>query len=98
MTTEQQPKAETTAGPTTARMIIGGESVDASDGQTFDVVNPATGQVQHSQTRSAGLYAFQALNPGTNVVRVYVGYLRRKLGSQRFETVRGMGYKFSETT
>ena len=44
MTTEQQtPGAAATDGPTTARMIIGGESVDAADGQTFDVVNPADG-------------------------------------------------------
>jgi DNA-binding response OmpR family regulator len=32
-------------------------------------------------------------DPGSNVVDVYVGYLRRKLGSDRFETVRGMGYR-----
>ena len=30
---------------TTLRMVIGGETVDASDGQRFDVVNPATGGV-----------------------------------------------------
>lgn len=30
---------------------------------------------------------------GTNVVDVYVGYLRKKLGDQRIETVRGMGYR-----
>jgi betaine-aldehyde dehydrogenase len=29
----------------TLRMVIGGETVDASDGQRFDVVNPATGGV-----------------------------------------------------
>src|SRR6188472_3785568 len=28
-----------------AKMIIGGEQVDAADGQTFDVINPATGEV-----------------------------------------------------
>ena len=33
-------------------------------------------------------------DPGSNVVDVYVGYLRRKLGSLRFETVRGVGYRF----
>lgn len=33
-------------------------------------------------------------DPGSNVVDVYVGYLRKKLGSQRIETVRGMGYRF----
>ena len=32
-------------------------------------------------------------DPGSNVVDVYVGYLRRKLGGERFETVRGMGYR-----
>ena len=34
-------------------------------------------------------------DPGSNVVDVYVGYLRRKLGANRFETVRGVGYRFS---
>ena len=32
-------------------------------------------------------------DPGSNVVDVYVGYLRRKLGSERIQTVRGMGYR-----
>jgi DNA-binding response OmpR family regulator len=34
-------------------------------------------------------------DPGSNVVDVYVGYLRRKLGQERFQTVRGMGYRLS---
>ena len=34
----------TTSAVTTTRMVIGGEAVDTADGQTFDVVNPATGQ------------------------------------------------------
>jgi betaine-aldehyde dehydrogenase len=38
-----QPAASET--PTVARMIIGGETVDAVDGQTFEVGNPATGKV-----------------------------------------------------
>src|SRR3954447_20024940 len=46
MTTDQrEPTPAASDTPTTARMMIGGESVDAADGQTFDVVNPATGQV-----------------------------------------------------
>jgi two-component system copper resistance phosphate regulon response regulator CusR len=32
-------------------------------------------------------------DPGSNVVDVYVGYLRRKLGEGRISTVRGMGYR-----
>lgn len=33
-------------------------------------------------------------DPGSNVVDVYVGYLRKKLGDSAIETVRGMGYRF----
>jgi DNA-binding response OmpR family regulator len=33
-------------------------------------------------------------DPGSNVVDVYVGYLRKKLGAERIETVRGAGYRF----
>lgn len=32
-------------------------------------------------------------DPGSNVVDVYVRYLRQKIGSSRLETVRGMGYR-----
>ncbi|HVL97664.1 MAG TPA: response regulator transcription factor [Egibacteraceae bacterium] len=32
-------------------------------------------------------------DPGSNIVDVYVGYLRRKLGDRLIETVRGMGYR-----
>ncbi len=31
--------------------------------------------------------------PGSNIVDVYVGYLRKKLGNDLIETVRGMGYR-----
>ncbi len=33
-------------------------------------------------------------DPGSNVVDVYVGYLRKKLGAGAIATVRGMGYRF----
>jgi DNA-binding response OmpR family regulator len=32
-------------------------------------------------------------DPGTNVVDVYIGYLRRKIGPERIETVRSRGYR-----
>jgi DNA-binding response OmpR family regulator len=34
-------------------------------------------------------------DPGSNVVDVYVGYLRRKVGSAAISTVRGVGYRFN---
>jgi acyl-CoA reductase-like NAD-dependent aldehyde dehydrogenase len=46
MTTEQRaPDEAATEAPQTAQMMVGGESVDAADGQTFEVVNPANGRV-----------------------------------------------------
>ncbi|WP_017318082.1 response regulator transcription factor [Mastigocladopsis repens] len=35
-------------------------------------------------------------DPGSNIVDVYVGYLRKKLGSDLIETVRGMGYRLRQ--
>ncbi len=32
-------------------------------------------------------------DPGSNVVDVYVGYLRKKLGTSTISTVRGVGYR-----
>ena len=43
MTTETTAPATPTLGA--VQMIIGGEQVDAADGQTFDVINPATGEL-----------------------------------------------------
>ena len=43
MTTETQASAAPALGA--VQMIIGGEQVDAADGQTFDVINPATGEL-----------------------------------------------------
>jgi two-component system copper resistance phosphate regulon response regulator CusR len=32
-------------------------------------------------------------DPGSNIIDVYVGYLRRKLGRERIASVRGLGYR-----
>lgn len=34
-------------------------------------------------------------DPGSNVVEVYVGYVRQKLGAELIETVRGQGYRLN---
>ncbi len=44
MTIESKASSSAEA-PTIGRMVIGGESADAADGQTFEVVNPANGAV-----------------------------------------------------
>ena len=35
-------------------------------------------------------------DPGSNVVDVYIRYLRRKVGAERIETLRGVGYRLRE--
>jgi DNA-binding response OmpR family regulator len=35
-------------------------------------------------------------DPGSNIVDVYVGYLRKKVGPERISAVRGMGYKLEK--
>lgn len=35
-------------------------------------------------------------DPGSNIVDVYVGYLRKKLGNNLIETVRGTGYRLKQ--
>jgi two-component system copper resistance phosphate regulon response regulator CusR len=37
-----------------------------------------------------------AFDPGSNVVDVYVGYLRKKLGRERIAAIRGMGYRLEK--
>ena len=36
-----------------------------------------------------------SFDPGTNVVDVYIGYLRKKIGADRIETVRNRGYRLT---
>lgn len=38
------------------------------------------------------------LAPGSDVVDVYVRYLRKKLGAEHFHTVRGVGYRLVDAT
>ena len=50
------------------------------------------GQVLSREQLLSRVWGFD-FDPGSNVVDVYVGYLRRKLGAGLIHTVRGMGYR-----
>lgn len=50
------------------------------------------GQVLSREQLLARVWGYD-FDPGSNVVDVYVRYLRNKLGAERFVTVRGMGYR-----
>lgn len=49
-------------------------------------------QVLSRQQLLSQVWGFD-LDPGSNIVDVYIRYLRRKLGRDRIETVRGLGYR-----
>lgn len=51
------------------------------------------GQVLSREQILSGVWGYD-YDPGSNVVEVYVRNLRRKLGDDVIETVRGMGYRF----
>ena len=53
------------------------------------------GQVLTRAQILANVWGYSA-EPGTNVVNVYVGALRRKLGTDIIESVRGVGYRMGE--
>ena len=50
------------------------------------------GQVLTREQILSGVWGYD-YDPGSNVVDVYVGYLRKKLGNDVIQTVRGMGYR-----
>lgn len=50
------------------------------------------GQVMSREQLLSHVWGYD-YSPGSNIVDVYVGYLRKKLGSDLIETVRGMGYR-----
>jgi len=78
----------------TRRAEVDGRSVDLSArefamAETF-LRHP--GQVLTREQLLSQVWGYD-YDPGSNVVDVYVRYLRRKLGAKRFVTVRGMGYR-----
>jgi DNA-binding response OmpR family regulator len=50
------------------------------------------GQVLSREQLLSGVWGYD-FDPGSNIVDVYVGYLRKKLGKDRIVNVRGMGYR-----
>jgi DNA-binding response OmpR family regulator len=52
------------------------------------------GQVMSREQLLSHVWGYD-FDPGSNVVDVYVRYLRRKLGDNLIETVRGVGYRLS---
>lgn len=78
----------------TRRAVAGGESIELSAREfallEFFLRHP--GQVLSREQLLSHVWGYD-FDPASNVIEVYVGYLRRKLGADRITTVRGMGYR-----
>ena len=74
-------------------------TVDGPDGKTarleFSLLKAFVDHPRQVLSRQELLSMAWDMNfdPGTNLVDVYVGYLRRKLGELVIDTVRGAGYR-----
>lgn len=78
----------------TRRAHVDGRSVDLS-AREFALAEAFCRHPDHVLSREqllSQVWGFD-FDPGSNVVEVYIRYLRRKLGAHRIETVRGMGYR-----
>ena len=78
----------------TRRASVAGRVVDltAREFTLAEMFLRNPGHVLSREQLLSGAWGYD-FDPGSNVVDVYVRYLRRKLGAERFETVRGMGYR-----
>jgi DNA-binding response OmpR family regulator len=75
---------------------VGGETVELS-AREFELLRTFLQHPEQVLSREqllARVWGYD-YDPGSNVVDVYVGYLRKKMGSEKFETVRGVGYRFT---
>lgn len=80
----------------TRRANVGGKEIDLSAREftlaEIFMLNP--GQVLSREQLLDHVWGYD-FDPGSNVVDVYVGYLRKKFGAATITTVRGMGYRFT---
>jgi len=98
----EQPEPEQTvleAGGVTLdmrarRASVQGKTIELSAREytMLEVLMRHAGQVLSREQLLSHVWGYDH-DPGSNVVDVYVGYLRKKLGPDVIETARGMGYR-----
>ncbi len=79
----------------TRRLSVDGRSLELSarEFSMAELFFRHPGQVLTREQLLSNVWGYD-YDPGSNVVDVYVGYLRKKLGKERIKTLRGIGYRF----
>jgi two-component system copper resistance phosphate regulon response regulator CusR len=82
----------------TRQALVDGRAVDLSAREfaLAEVFFRHPGQVLSREQLLSHVWGYD-FDPESNIVDVYVGYLRRKLGRGRIASVRGMGYRLAES-
>jgi two-component system, OmpR family, copper resistance phosphate regulon response regulator CusR len=78
----------------TRKAMVHGRPVDltAREFALAEVLFRHPGQVLSREQLLSHVWGYD-YDPGSNIVDVYIGYLRKKLGKDRISSVRGMGYR-----
>ena len=78
----------------TRRLLVDGKSIEltAREFALAETFFRHAGQVLSREQLLSNVWGYD-YDPGSNVVDVYVGYLRKKIGEDRIATMRGMGYR-----
>ncbi|HET9518150.1 MAG TPA: response regulator transcription factor [Actinoplanes sp.] len=81
----------------TRRAAVDGRQIDLSarEYHLLQTLIQHPGQVLSREQLLSQVWGYD-FDPGSNIVDVYIRYLRRKLGAERIETVRGLGYRLTE--
>jgi DNA-binding response OmpR family regulator len=81
----------------TRRATIEGQSIELSAREfaLAEMFFQHPGQVLSREQLLSRVWGYD-FDPGSNVVDVYVGYLRKKLGKDRIVSARGMGFRLEE--
>ncbi len=79
----------------THKVKVGNRPVELSAREftMLEVFMRCPGQVVSREQLLSSVWGYD-YDPGSNIVDVYVGYLRKKVGSEWIETVRGIGCRW----
>jgi len=82
----------------TRQAMVDGKVVDLSAREyaLAEVLMRHPGQVLSREQLLSHVWGYD-YDPGSNVVEVYIRYLRNKIGASRITTVRGIGYRLAQT-